>query len=121
MSPHFPLEIFCHVVSFGLNLLDLGIALGHCWCLGVALGWFGKALGVDWLEIGGFGCSLVALGSHFGLRHRFLIDWGARFAWRQCLNSKFEIKSSTLNMLISIYKLVSLHGCGGLREAVSIN
>ena len=34
--------------------------------------------------------------------------------------SKFETKSSTHNVSISISRLASLPGCGGLREAVSI-
>ena len=33
---------------------------------------------------------------------------------------KFEIKSSNLTMSISLRQSVVLHGCGGLREAVSI-
>jgi hypothetical protein len=33
MSSNFPLEIFYYFVSWGLIWMDLGIALGHFWCL----------------------------------------------------------------------------------------
>ena len=51
-----------------------GIVLGPFWSLGGSLGYFWETLGIVWLQLGGLGCSLVALDSHFGLRNRFLID-----------------------------------------------
>ena len=50
------------------------VDLGPFWSLGGSLGYFWETLGIVWLQLGGLGCSLVALGSHFSPRNRFLID-----------------------------------------------
>ena len=54
-----------------------GIVLRAFWSLGGSLGYFWETLGIVWLQLGVLGCSLVALGSRFGLRNRFLIDFSS--------------------------------------------
>ena len=44
------------------------------WDLGMSLYYFWETLGILWLQLGGVRRSLVALGSHFGLRNWFLLD-----------------------------------------------
>ena len=48
-----------------------GSFLDNFWRLGVTLGDFWETLGLLWLQLGGLGRSLVALGFHFGLRNWF--------------------------------------------------
>ena len=125
------------LITFGSFLEPCLPLLDHFWQLLATFGILGclcTTFGRRWAS---FGFNLGALGAAWSpwapiwvSEHDFLLIFGwfgphdltkiVKIPQESKLKSKFEIKSSTHNVLIAISRLVSIHGCGGLRVAVSI-